>query len=46
MEFPGLGTLINTLTIIGGAALGVLVGSRVNEKLRDLVTDILGLVTL
>ena len=22
MEFPGLGTLINTLTIIGGAALG------------------------
>ena len=46
MEFPGLGTLINTLTIIGGAALGVLVGSRVSEKLRNLVTDILGLVTL
>ena len=46
MEFPGLGTLINIFTIIGGAALGVLIGSRVSEKLRDLVTDILGLVTL
>lgn len=46
MEFPGLGTLINTCTIIGGAALGVLIGSRVNEKLRNLITDILGLVTL
>ena len=46
MEFPGLGTLINTVTIIGGAALGVLVGSRVREQLRNLVTDILGLVTL
>ena len=46
MEFPGLGTLINTVTIVGGAALGVLIGSRVSEKLRDLITDILGLVTL
>ena len=46
MEFPGLGTLINTVTIIGGAALGVLIGSRVGEKLRNLITDILGLVTL
>lgn len=46
MEFPGIGTLINTLTIIGGAALGVLIGSRVSEKLRNLITDILGLVTL
>ena len=46
MEFPGLGTLINTCTIICGAALGVLIGSRVNEKLRNLITDILGLVTL
>ena len=41
MEFPGLGTLINVVTIIGGAAFGVLIGSRVSEKLRDLVTDIL-----
>ena len=46
MEFPSLGTLINTVTIVGGAALGVLIGSRVSERLRDLITDILGLVTL
>ena len=46
MELPGLGTLINTVTIVGGAALGVLIGSRVSERLRDLITDILGLVTL
>ena len=46
MEFPGLGTLINICTIIGGAAIGVGLGSRVSEKLRYLVTDILGLVTL
>ena len=46
MEFPGLGTLINTVTIVGGAALGVLIGSRVSEKLRNLITDVLGLVTL
>jgi uncharacterized membrane protein YqgA involved in biofilm formation len=46
MEFPGIGTLINVATIIGGASIGVLIGSKVNEKLRDLTTDILGLVTL
>ena len=46
MEFPGLGTLINVCTIIAGAALGVAIGAKVSEKLRNLVTDILGLVTL
>ena len=46
MEFPGLGTLINVCTIIVGAALGVAVGAKVSEKLRNLVTDSLGLVTL
>lgn len=46
MEFPGLGTLINVITIIGGASIGVLLGSKVSEKLRNLTTDILGLVTL
>lgn len=46
MEFPGLGTLINVCTIVGGAAFGVAIGSRVTEKLRNLITDILGLITL
>lgn len=44
--FPGVGTLINVVTIISGASLGVLVGNRMNSKTRTLLTDVLGLVTL
>ena len=44
--FPGAGTLINVLTIISGASLGVLVGNRMNSRTRTLLTDVLGLVTL
>jgi uncharacterized membrane protein YqgA involved in biofilm formation len=42
----GLGTLINVLTIISGAALGVVAGSRLNLRSRELITDILGLITI
>lgn len=42
----GLGTLINVLTIIGGSAIGVLAGSRLNIKTRELITDVLGLITI
>lgn len=44
--FPGVGTVINILTIIFGASLGVLVGNRMNSRTRTLLTDVLGLVTL
>ena len=44
--FPGVGTIINIVTIISGASLGVLVGSRMNIRTRTLLTDVLGLVTL
>lgn len=44
--FPGAGTIINVVTIISGASLGVLVGSRMNTLTRTLLTDVLGLVTL
>ena len=44
--FPGIGTLINIATIIGGAALGILLGNRMAIKTRILITDILGLVVL
>jgi hypothetical protein len=44
--FPGVGTLINIITIISGASLGVLVGNRMNSKTRTLLTDVLGMVTL
>ena len=44
--FPGAGTIINIVTIISGASLGVLVGNRMNTRTRTLLTDVLGLVTL
>lgn len=44
--FPGVGTIINIATIICGASLGVLVGTRMNLRTRTLLTDVLGLVTL
>ena len=43
--FPGIGTLINVITIVGGASIGVLIGNRMRVKTRDLLTDVLGLVT-
>lgn len=43
--FPGIGTLINVITIIGGASIGVLIGNRMKIATRDLLTDVLGLVT-
>ena len=44
--FPGVGTLINIVTIITGSSIGVLVGNRMNSKTRTLLTDVLGMVTL
>jgi uncharacterized protein len=44
--FPGLGTLINVLTVVAGALLGMAVGHRLPERTRSVVTDCLGLVTL
>jgi uncharacterized membrane protein YqgA involved in biofilm formation len=44
--FIGLGTCINIVTIVIGASAGVLAGNRLPEKLRLLVTDILGCVCL
>lgn len=44
--FRGVGTLINIITIISGASLGVLVGNRMIPKTRNLLTDVLGMVTL
>ena len=44
--FIGSGTVINVLTIIGGAGLGVILGVRMPERMRALITDILGLITI
>ncbi|MEP7090238.1 MAG: DUF554 domain-containing protein [Nocardioidaceae bacterium] len=44
--FPGIGTAVNMATVLLGSAIGVLVGHRLHQRTRDLVTDALGLVTL
>jgi uncharacterized membrane protein YqgA involved in biofilm formation len=43
---PGLGTLINAAAIVGGAGLGTMAGHRLPDRVRDTVTDVLGLITL
>ena len=44
--FVGFGTAVNIATIIGGAALGVLVGARMLLRTRTLITEVLGLITI
>lgn len=44
--FVGIGTVVNVITVLVGATLGVLVGHRLRDRTRDLVTDVIGLVTL
>ena len=46
MLFPGIGTVVNVVTVLGGATLGSLLGHRLPDRVRDVVTDALGLVTL
>lgn len=42
----GAGTALNVATVLAGSGLGVLVGQRLPERTRAVVTDGLGLVTL
>jgi uncharacterized membrane protein YqgA involved in biofilm formation len=44
--FPGIGTLVNLSSILVGSTLGVLIGHRLPQRSREVVTDALGLVTL
>ena len=44
--FPGIGTVVNVATVLLGSVIGVLVGHRLSQRTRDVVTDALGLVTL
>lgn len=44
--FPGIGTVVNIAAVLAGTGLGVLLGHRLTERTRSLVTDALGLVTL
>lgn len=42
----GLGTVLNMVAILIGAGIGVIIGGRLPERTRDLITQALGLVTL
>lgn len=44
--FVGLGTIINLLTIVIGAAIGIALGGRLPKKSQKMITDILGLITI
>lgn len=46
MGFVGLGTVINICAIVIGSSLGVVAGHRLSSRTRDLVTDVLGVITL
>ena len=46
INFHGVGTVLNATTIIFGASIGVFLGESLRHRTRDLITDVLGLVTL
>jgi uncharacterized protein len=43
---PGLGTALNVLAVLIGGTVGTLLGDRMPARVRDVVTDGLGLITL
>ena len=42
----GLGTIINTLTVLGGGLLGLLIGNKIPERVRVIIVQVIGLTTL
>jgi uncharacterized protein len=44
--FRGAGTALNVVTVLVGSGVGALLGHRLPQRTRDVVTDGLGLVTL
>ncbi len=42
----GLGTLINTATVVIGGLIGLIIGDRIPERIRTIVVQVIGLVTL
>lgn len=44
--FRGFGTVVNVTAVLVGSGIGVLVGQRLPERTRNVVTDALGLVTM
>lgn len=44
--FIGFGTVVNVVTVLIGALIGLAFGARIPERTRDLITSTLGLVVL
>lgn len=44
--FVGLGTVVNVATVVVGSLVGLLLGNRLPERTRLLITQVLGLVTV
>ena len=42
----GLGTLINTAPVLVGGSVGLIIGDRIPERIRTIVVQVIGLVTL
>lgn len=45
-DFRGAGTLLNVVCVLLGSGAGMLLGHRLPDRVREAVTDCLGLVTL
>lgn len=42
----GLGTIINTLTVLGGGMLGLIIGDKIPDRIRVIIVQVIGLTTL
>lgn len=42
----GLGTIINTATVLVGGGLGLLIGNRIPDRTRVIIVQVIGLVTI
>ena len=42
----GLGTIINTATVLAGGGIGLLIGNRIPDRIRVIIVQVIGLVTI
>ncbi len=45
-KMRGLGTLINTATVLAGGGLGLLIGDRIPDRIRVIIVQVIGLATI
>ncbi len=42
----GLGTIINTVTVIAGGGLGLIIGNKIPDRVRVIIVQVIGITTL